>query len=126
MIVSERGLIPSFLSPKRWSEPRIIIVCASPACARSISGMLIGARPSFSIVLMSVSACRKPAAETLPAASRTIRRPQMAPRLSRPAPTLGGGFRGAHESPPSTARNPSPGRSRPSGRWRMKSPSAWR
>ena len=47
--------------------------------------MLIGARPSFSSVLIIVSACRKPAAETLPAASRMIRRPA---RLARYRQTL--------------------------------------
>ena len=49
-----------------------------------------GALAGLVIVLLaagSVSAWRKPAAETVPAASRTIRRPQIAPRLSRPAPT---------------------------------------
>src|SRR3954447_21154918 len=48
--------------------------------------------------------------------------------LEQAGADLGGRF-GAHESPPSTARRPPgawSGRSSPAGRWRMKSPSAWR
>ena len=66
-----------------------MIVCGLPACARSISGILIGARPSLTIVVRIWSTCRKPAAETLPAASRTITTPHSSARLSRLRPTCG-------------------------------------
>jgi hypothetical protein len=90
MIVSERGLSPASLSPKRRSEPRIISVCALPASARSISGISIGARPSRSMMLIRSSTCSITAAETAPAVISMIRTPARSPRQIRPRPRGGG------------------------------------
>ena len=49
MIVSERGLIPSFLSPKRWSEPRIIIVFASLGLFQTLQ-VTLGGGDNFEVI----------------------------------------------------------------------------
>ena len=125
MIVSERGLRPASLSPKRRSEPRIISVWALPTSSRSISGISIGARPSASMMLMMSSTCSSTVADTAPAVQRQIEQAREQAAPDQPAADAGRGFVVAHASPPSTARRPGSPASA-SGRPAAKSHSAWR